>query len=289
MTKARGLFRFHGGRRMRVAPALALALVMCACRGPVAQAEDCRIGPQASAARNAVSLLGMAWSPFGRPEKGWAIYEALAAREISTACPADSPAFAARLAAWQGAHGIGAGGVADEATLERMKAIWQARRPFVAASRRACPAAPAEASLATAAPSESYGGKVIQVRSDAMAAYRRMAAAARSEVAQARADRRLFTIFSGYRSPAYDAARCQAQGNCQGVVRASCSAHRTGLALDLYLGAAPGFGPDSSADANRLFIARGAAYRWLVRNADRFGFANYPFEPWHWEWTRAGF
>ena len=27
------------------------------------------------------------------------------------------------------------------------------------------------------------------------------------------------------------------------------------------------------------------AYRWLVANADRFGFVNYPFEPWHWEWT----
>jgi LAS superfamily LD-carboxypeptidase LdcB len=27
------------------------------------------------------------------------------------------------------------------------------------------------------------------------------------------------------------------------------------------------------------------AYRWLVANAGRFGFVNYVFEPWHWEWT----
>jgi LAS superfamily LD-carboxypeptidase LdcB len=68
------------------------------------------------------------------------------------------------------------------------------------------------------------------------------------------------------------------------VVRAACSAHRTGLALDLDVGAAPGFMVDSSADPNRLFQSRTPAYRWLVRNAVRFGFVNYVFEPWHWEW-----
>jgi hypothetical protein len=25
----------------------------------------------------------------------------------------------------------------------------------------------------------------------------------------------------------------------------------------------------------------------MVANAARFGFVNYPFEPWHWEWTGA--
>jgi len=55
--------------------------------------------------------------------------------------------------------------------------------------------------------------------------------------------------------------------------------------MDVYVGQAPGFGPDSSADSNRLFMTRTATYRWLVANADRFGFLPYPFEPWHWEWT----
>ena len=82
-----------------------------------------------------------------------------------------------------------------------------------------------------------------------------------------------------------DAARCRAEGNCDGIVRARCSAHRTGLAADMYVGQAPGFGPDSSADPNRLFMTRTPTYRWLVANARRFGFVNYPFEPWHWEWT----
>jgi LAS superfamily LD-carboxypeptidase LdcB len=55
--------------------------------------------------------------------------------------------------------------------------------------------------------------------------------------------------------------------------------------MDVYLGAAPGFVPESSADANRLFQSRTTLYRWMVRHAARFGFVNYPFEPWHWEWT----
>ena len=55
--------------------------------------------------------------------------------------------------------------------------------------------------------------------------------------------------------------------------------------MDIYLGHAPGYAADSSADANRLYMTEGPAYRWLVANADRFGFVNYPFEPWHWEWA----
>ena len=99
------------------------------------------------------------------------------------------------------------------------------------------------------------------------------------------ADPRNLTIFSAYRSPDSDAARCARDGDCDGVARAVCSPHRTGLALDLYVGQAPGFGPDSTAAPNRLAQSRSPAYRWLVANAHRFGFVNYPFEPWHWEWV----
>jgi len=102
--------------------------------------------------------------------------------------------------------------------------------------------------------------------------------------ASAKTDPRAMTIFSGYRDPAEEAARC-ASGGCGTVAKASCSAHRTGLAMDLYLGVAPGYPPESSADANRLFQSRTEIYRWLVANAARFGFVPYPFEPWHWEWT----
>jgi len=245
----------------------------------------CDVGPGWAAARNAASLTSLAWSPFGRAERGWAIYEALIAREIGADCPAATPAFAGALARWQNANRIGGGGgVMDGPTFARLKAIWQARRPFVAASRT-CPAPPVGTTLARALPAESYGGKVILLRPRALAAYRAMVAAARARLPQIAADPHLLTIFSAYRSPQYDAGRCAREGNCQGIVRATCSAHRTGLAMDFYLGSAPGHAVDSSDDVNRLAISRGPAYRWLVANAARFGFVNYPFEPWHWEWV----
>ena len=68
-------------------------------------------------------------------------------------------------------------------------------------------------------------------------------------------------------------------------MRAACSAHRTGLAMDLVLDTLPGGRVDDSSDPNRLAMERGYAYRWLLANAARFGLVNYAFEPWHWEWT----
>jgi len=280
MSKARQPFGF---RALDFLVSVIWCLAAAGC-GP-ARGADCAVGPRAAARANAASLVQAVWAPFGRQEVGWRIYQPLAASEIGSDCPADSPAFAARLASWQSAHGLAGRGVMDAPTLLRMKALWQSRRPFVAASALACPAPPPPSSLARASATESYGGKVILLRPGALGAWRAMVAAARASSPPIAADRRLLTIFSGFRDPAYDDARCAAQHNCQGVVRAACSAHRTGLAIDLYLGAAPGFPPDSSADANRLFIARSAAYRWLVLHAGAFGFVNYPFEPWHWEWT----
>lgn len=239
-----------------------------------------------AAAVNARNLTTLIVSPFGRREPGWEIYAPLTAREIGANCGPATEGFAAALARWQGGQGLTASGVVDEATLTALKVNWQDRRTFVRISGQSiCPDPPAPGALAQATLAEGYGGKAIELRRGALAAYRRMAAAARAEAPAIAADPRNLTIFSGYRSPAYDAARCARDGNCDGRVRAKCSPHRTGLAMDLYVGQAPGFGPDSTADANRLAQSRSPAYRWLVANGHRFGFVNYPFEPWHWEWT----
>jgi LAS superfamily LD-carboxypeptidase LdcB len=165
-----------------------------------------------------------------------------------------------------------------------MKAAWQARRPFVTLrAKGVCPDPPK--SLVALTPAESRADRTVNLRPAALAALRRMVAAARREVPEIAANPELLTVFSGYRDPADDDARCAREQNCQGLVRAECSAHRTGLAVDLVLGAAPGFAADSSDDANRLYQSRTPAYLWLVVNARRFGFVNYVFEPWHWEWT----
>jgi hypothetical protein len=248
--------------------------------------EDCQSGaaPDSAAAVNAASLSTLVWSPFGRGEVGWEIYAPRVAHEIETACSPGTQRFAAALARWQNGHGLKPTGTFDPDTFKAMLVRWHQARPFVKVNGQGvCPGAPAVATLSTAKPGEAYGGKTIQLRPGAMDAYRRMVAEAKA--AGVLHDPRALTIFSGFRDPDADAARCARDNNCQGVVRTICSAHRTGLALDLFIAAAPGFGPDSSNDTNRLIMTRSDVYRWMVANAARFGFVNYAFEPWHWEWT----
>lgn len=250
-----------------------------------AQDGRCRVeGWTQAAETNAGSLQTLAWAPFARPETGWEIYVALIQEEIATDCAPETEGFARALADWQGRNDQTPDGVMTEPAFLAMKAVVQTRREFVRVTTSgACPETPDL--IAAARLDEGLGGKQVWMRPKALEAYRRMAAAARAEVPEIAADPRNLTIFSGYRSPSADAARCLAEGNCDGIVRARCSAHRTGLAADMFVGQAPGFGADSSADPNRLFMTGTAAYRWLVKNARRFGFVNYPFEPWHWEWT----
>jgi hypothetical protein len=175
----------------------------------------------------------------------------------------------------------------DQPTLEALRLVWLRRRPIDAQTAHgACPAPPPASELAEAAKTEGYHGKPVQLVAPALAAYRAMVSAARREVAAVAADPHLLTLVSGYRGPDEERARC-AGGGCGTPSKANCSAHRTGTAMDLYLGTAPGADPASSDDANRLFQANSPAYRWLVANAARFGLVNYPFEPWHWEWTGA--
>jgi hypothetical protein len=239
-----------------------------------------------AAAYNRAAETNLAFAPFGRPETGWAIYETQIGRTAGSVCLADSPGFARAIARWQAHAGLSPHGGVDPATFAAIKASWEAARPFVRARNSGvCPAPPDEAGLTTLPAADSWRGAPVRMRPGAARALEAMIAAARREVPQVAADPELLAAFSGYRSPAYDAARCAREGNCDGIVRAACSSHRTGLAVDLALGAAPGFAVDSSADANRLYQSRTPAYRWLVANASRFGFVNYAFEPWHWEWT----
>ena len=62
------------------------------------------------------------------------------------------------------------------------------------------------------------------------------------------------------------------------------SPHFTGRALDLYVGG----DPVDTKDANRAIQVNTPVYKWLVRNAARFGFRPYFYEPWHWEYVGEG-
>jgi hypothetical protein len=248
---------------------------------------SCNNAPRyaASAAANAQTLDSAAIAPFGRAETGWRVYAEQVGATIGTNCAPDTKRFAAHLARWQSRHRLKQpNGTMDEATLAAMKQSWQGARPFIAAFADGCPAPAGDEELADAKPREGWLGKETQLDADALQALRRMVAAARSEDPRIARDKQMLAIVSAYRSPEYDAAKC-AGGKCNGIAKAKCSAHRTGTAVDLYVGAAPGFSPVSSDDENRLHQTQTPTYRWLVKNAARFGFVNYVFEPWHWEWV----
>lgn len=232
----------------------------------------------AAAAENARTLKGLAWAPFGAAEQGWDVYEPVIAADIGTACPGDSSGFAAALAAWQQKEGLPATGRVEPEGFETMRVAWMLRRPFVRQTRDgSCPPAASEATLQAARPDEGYWGKTVQLTPQALAAYRRLRDAARKEVPGPK-DRHFLTLVSGFRPP--DAVYVRG-----GPARAGCSAHRTGTAVDLYVGALPNTDPTSTADANRSFQAGTPLYRWLAANAGRFGFVPYPYEPWHWEYA----
>lgn len=241
---------------------------------------------EAAARANAATLSTLAWAPFRRPETGWETYAPFVAREIATTCAPGDPAFAAALATWQAGQKRPATGLFSAGDFETMRVVSHRRRPFVLAYANGCPVAADPTQLAPATKAEGYSGKAISLRRDVLDAYRRMVAAARAEVPAMAADARMLTIFSGYRPPSEEAARCAGR-DCTGPARVLCSPHRTGTAVDMYVGEAPGLRPDTTEDANRLFQSKTPVYRWLVANADRFGFYPYVFEPWHWEWAGA--
>lgn len=246
------------------------------------------VGLEAAAKTNAASLQTLAWAPFGRAENGWEIYAPRIAAEIGSECGPDTSAFAKALSNWQRDNGLDPDARMSPATFQVMKERWQSDRPFVAVRASGiCPEAPLEASLVRLTPDETYHGKAIMLRADVAAAYRAMVAAARVEVPELAGDLEALDVFSGFRSPAYDAARCSRDGNCGGITRAKCSPHRTGYTFDLVVGSARGQAVDSTDDANRLHMSKTSAYRWLVANGGRFGFVNYVFEPWHWEYRGA--
>ena len=242
-----------------------------------------------AAVKNAESIDTLDWAPFGPHEKGWAIYEILIGQEIGTSCGAGTAVFSQRLADFQTKYGVAPDGVFTPATFEVFKGVWQERRPFVMLRvQHLCPDTPTLSNLKLVPKDEeSFDRDDRALRADALGAYQAMLAAARRESGAIAADPKALTIFSGYRDPVSDAARCETEHNCDGAHRAACSAHRTGTAIDLDVGNVQGVHADDATTDNRMLQTRTAAYRWMVANANRFGFVNYAFEPWHWEYVKG--
>lgn len=236
---------------------------------------------------NAISLYALEWSPFGPAELGWETYVPLIQQEVRSPCDPTSAGFAEALAAFQTRYGLTSTGRFDQPTFQVLRGLWQERRPFVMARVRGeCPDPPPVADLAYLTTGEEHAERLTRLlRRDVLDAYRAMAAAARVEVPQIAAEPELLRVFSSFRDPEADAARCARDGNCDGLRRAVCSPHRTGTAVDLYVGHLQGMGVDSTDAHSRRYMSQTPTYRWLVKNAGRFGFVPYVYEPWHWEFV----
>ena len=241
----------------------------------------------AAADRNAQLRRSLSWVFGGKGQTGWEIYVPLIAHAIGVDAEADSPEFAAALSKWQGRNALQPTGILGTDTLQALIRFWQGQRLGHSS-------APAEGSLLSAPISEffdlSRDPGLLQLERRAYAAYKQMiAAAARdlgtalkfSKTGELAEGEKFLRIVSAYRSPAYQEALRRKEPNAGRGALAKFSAHATGQALDLYVGGEP----VTTKDHNRLLQVQTPAYKWLVKNANRFGFYNYFYEPWHWEYV----
>lgn len=241
----------------------------------------------AAATRNSGLRFELDWAFGGKRQRGWHLYVPLIARLLETDEDAMTPAFAAALSRWQKSAGLAPSGVLDDATLYRMVSGWQSARLKEKGYPRPdqLVLAPVTDFYDTSRPDE-----LRHVERETYAAYKRMVAAAVADPTSGlkgtaegglAPDEKYLKIVSSFRSREYQ-ARLRAQSPHAGRAGLAVnSPHFTGRALDLYVGGEP----VETKDANRALQVRTRAYQWLVRNADKFGFRPYYYEPWHWEYV----
>jgi LAS superfamily LD-carboxypeptidase LdcB len=273
--------------RSAATPALKpLALVEKRTAEAAAEKKDSSLFADA-AARNTVLKYELSWAFGGKQQRGWYLYTPLISRLLETDGEEAGADFASALSRWQTQAGLRPSGVLDDETLYRMVNTWQGAR--LKNKEYATPdqllQAPTSDFYDPARPDE-----LRQVERETYAAYKRMVAAAASDpslnlkvtaAGELAPEEKFFKIVSAFRSREHQAAlRAQSPGSGRAGLAVN-SPHFTGRALDLYVGG----DPVETKDANRALQVQTPAYRWLVRNAERFGFRPYYYEPWHWEYV----
>jgi len=243
----------------------------------------------AAAARNNVLKNELIWTFGGKQQRGWYLYELLLSETLNTNEDAEGDDFAAAVTKWQKRRGLGASGMLDEASWMAMVSQWQGNRLKNRAS-----ATPDQ--LLTAPASDFYDpsreAENRQVERNTYEAYKRMIAAAiadrsldlaHSSSSELAPKEKYFKIISAFRSREYQEMLRRKSPNAGSAgLAVNNSPHFTGRALDIYVGG----DPVDTKDSNRAIQVNTRAYRWLVRNAERFGFRPYFYEPWHWEYVK---
>ncbi|HKQ03691.1 MAG TPA: D-alanyl-D-alanine carboxypeptidase family protein [Blastocatellia bacterium] len=271
------------------APASAVGVErLSAAAKPAAETASAAAGLFASAAsRNADLQDSLTWAFGGKSQRGWRLYAPLVGGLIGADSAQTSGDFAAQLSRWQQQHGASANGILDNNTWSQMVSNWQANR-LKDHSR------PTAEEVVTIPTTECYDPSrpeaLRQAERRTYAAYKQMIAAAASDPSlglQVTGDGQLadsekyFKVVSALRTPEYQAQLRAQSPNSGRAGLAVNSPHFTGRALDLYVGGEP----VSTKDDNRAIQTQTKAYRWLVKNAGRFGFRPYFYEPWHWEYV----
>ncbi len=245
----------------------------------------------AAAKRNAQLRTELNWILGGKPQHGWYLYTPLINSLLHTEKDDTSVGFAATLARWQKTTGLTPSGVLDEGTLYAMISYWQGRR-----LKDRSVAQPDQ--LITAPIADFYDPtravELLKVERQTYAAYKRMVAAAiadrslglarigKGAKAQLAPGEKYLKIISAFRSREYQEQLRRESPSAGSAGLAVNSPHFTGRALDVYVGG----DPVDTTDSNRAIQVQTRVYKWLVRNAERFGFRPYFYEPWHWEYAQ---
>ncbi len=243
--------------------------------------------PGAEAARhNEVLSTSLSWKFGSKQQVGWYLYTPLIKQLIDTRDESGSVGFARAVARWQAKTKLTSSGVIDEETLYAMIKAWQDAR-----LKDRTPAQPEQ--LLTAPLADFYDPsrkeELRQVERNTYTAYQRLVAAAVDERSlglahngkQLAPGEKFLKIISAFRSREYQDKLRRESPNSGTAGLAVNSPHFTGRALDLYVGG----DPVETKDANRALQVQTRVYQWLVRNAGRFGFRPYCYEPWHWEYV----
>jgi zinc D-Ala-D-Ala carboxypeptidase len=230
----------------------------------------------AAADHNAKLKSDLIWTFGAKRQRGWRLYTPLIQRLLNTDAAPETTAFAQALADWQESAGLPSTGVLDQQTWMKMVAVFQSRR----IKDRSVPA-PKRLTLVSASEflDPERPEDLRYVERQAYAAYKNLVAAADADISLS-SNGNWLKIISAFRSVAYQAQlRRQSPRSGRGGLAVN-SPHFTGRALDLYVGGEP----VSTDDRNRAIQVDTEAYQWLVKNAERFGFYPYFYEPWHWEY-----
>ena len=232
----------------------------------------------AAAAKNAELRNELTWTFGGKQQRGWYLYDLLIGKTLDSEHEVISDVFAGKLASWQKKMGLSSNGVLDENSLMRLVSQWQSNR-----LKNRGYADPSE--LMTAPSSDFYdpsrAPELRQVEHNTYDAYKKMMAAAEADP-ELKLGPKYLKIVSAFRSRDYQDQLRQKSPNSGSAGLAVNSPHFTGRALDLYVGG----DPVDTKDSNRAIQVNTPAYRWLVRNAEHFGFRPYFYEPWHWEYVK---